>query len=264
MSRPGSAAARTAAPVSASRPSHREPRACSGSSSSRRPVDARTAHQATRSPARQTRRTTAWPACGRIRTRSARSPASRRPRSSSRDHAGGAVGDHARPRRQRRCRSLAAASQAASTMRGRHVVAGQHIHRAGAHQVGRGETLPEWLPPRTMFGAPAITSTPSRFAACAASIATGNSLMRMPSAAFRATSSASSSSWLASGRSRWRDAVAAASGAAARAAGRAAPAARRCACPPRSGVICICLHRAWRGSARCRGTGRRRASGPSG
>ena len=34
----------------------------------------------------------------------------------------------------------------------RHVIGGEGIHRAGAHQLGGTATLPEWLPPRTMFG----------------------------------------------------------------------------------------------------------------
>ena len=58
-----------------------------------------------------------------------------------------------------------------------------------------------------MFGAPAITCMPARFAACAAAMVTGNSLMRMPSAAFSAISSTVRSSWLASARVRRRDAL---------------------------------------------------------
>ena len=56
-----------------------------------------------------------------------------------------------------------------------------------------------------MFGAPAITSMPCAFAAWAAAMVTGNSLIRMPSAAFSATSSSVLSSWLASAMARPSD-----------------------------------------------------------
>ena len=52
-----------------------------------------------------------------------------------------------------------------------------------------------------MFGAPAMISMPRARAARAASMCTGNSLMRMPSRRFSSISSSVRSSWLASGTS---------------------------------------------------------------
>ena len=108
----------------------------------------------------------------------------------------------------------------------RHVVGGKGIHRASPHQVGRRDVAGMRATPHDIRR-PGDDLHPSRFAACAASIVTGNSLMRMPSAAFSATSSTVLSSWLASAmvcRSRDR----AMPGGWGRASGPAAPASSRC------------------------------------
>ena len=61
----------------------------------------------------------------------------------------------------------------------------------------RAATLPEWEPPRTIFGAPISTCSPARREAVAASAVVGNSATVTPCSTASATWSSVASSWLA-------------------------------------------------------------------
>ncbi len=63
-------------------------------------------------------------------------------------------------------------------------------------------TFPDWLPPRTMLGAPMTICWPCSTAALAAGTVVGNSAMRAPRATDSATCSGVASSWAARGMPR--------------------------------------------------------------